>query len=190
MHFQKRLDERLWFALNEGPQVWIEVPEELDTRGLIVIHDGHKWRGEELVGLGFYEVRFRLRGDADVPTSQHPMSTRSQRAAVAAKKTADPAPVPLLNVDSLKITPPAKSPPVVGQPAPKKRSTLEPDPTTPIIFGDSMVAPPVDSKFIRAIAPQSKTAAHRSLSAVVLGSAARKRGDGKHDSFFRSRCDW
>jgi hypothetical protein len=99
MHFQKRLDVRLWFAMNEGPQVWIEVPEELDMRGRIVIHDGHKWRGEELVELGFYEIRFRLRGDADVSTSKRPMKTRSQRAAAEAKKASNPAPTPSLNVD-------------------------------------------------------------------------------------------
>jgi hypothetical protein len=138
MHFQKPLDERLWFAMNEGPQIWIEIPEEPDMGGWIIVHDGPKWRGKESVELGFYEVQFRLHCDSDVPTSKHPMKTRSQEAAAEAKKAAEPTSSPMLNVDSLKITPPAKSPPVVVQPAPKKWNTLKLDPLTPTATKDSM----------------------------------------------------
>lgn len=160
MHFQKRLGERIWFALNEGPQVWIETPEELGMRG---------WQGEQIVELGFHEIRFRLRGDADVSKSLHPMKTWAQRAAAEAKKTPDPDPAPPVTIDASKIAtkPPAKKPPVVIKLAPKKRNTLESDPTTPIMFVNSMVAPPANSKFIRAIFPQATTTAHPALAAGV-----------------------
>jgi hypothetical protein len=40
--FQKGLDERLYFVMNEGPQIWIGAQEEVNMRGWTVIHNGHQ----------------------------------------------------------------------------------------------------------------------------------------------------
>jgi hypothetical protein len=57
-----RLDALIGLALDDEPPVWIDNREESDGRIWYVIHNGRRWRGEDLAELGEYDVIIRIRG--------------------------------------------------------------------------------------------------------------------------------
>jgi hypothetical protein len=61
----------------------------------------HQWKGEDLVELGIYDIRFTLGGDSDVKKSSSgsPITTLSQQAAKSAAKAANASSTPSIVVD-------------------------------------------------------------------------------------------
>jgi hypothetical protein len=55
--FQERLDARLGVFRDNQPPVWIGTPEKSDVRAWMVYHQSRRWRGEDLIELGSYEIR-------------------------------------------------------------------------------------------------------------------------------------
>jgi hypothetical protein len=84
------------FAFDDQPEVWIEQRERPSNWGWTIVHNGHIWHDEELVPLGGYDARLRLRGDADraPPQQKQPMETRTQKKSddTATPKAATPEP--------------------------------------------------------------------------------------------------
>jgi hypothetical protein len=98
------LDKLLWGSREEEPPIWIEKQTRSASHGWYVIFNGRMSNGEDLIELGRYKVRFRIRGDPDVrpATPQTSMTTRSQAKAKAEAKagTKDDA-VPSFDVSGL-----------------------------------------------------------------------------------------
>jgi hypothetical protein len=71
----------LWFLFDNKPEVWVGERERPGNWGWTVVFNGYIWRDEELVLLGGYDVRFRLRGDTDrePPQQKHPMETHTKK---------------------------------------------------------------------------------------------------------------
>jgi hypothetical protein len=135
--FWETLNRLLGGTSGTDPQVWIEDRPTLETRDWYVRFRGKEWSGEPLINLGTYDIRARLRGDAEVKKPdppQHPMKTRSQAAAAAAKKAEVPPQKPIVSDEALQkmmapkptqgntpqitMTPPSKNPPLTVQPKP------------------------------------------------------------------------
>jgi hypothetical protein len=152
---EKNSAQTFWNALNEllggtdgtEPAVWVEHRPSLENGAWYVIHNGKRWDGETLVDMGKYDVRARLRGDADVKKDPpgHPMKTRKQAAAAAAEKANAPPPKPIVSAEALQkmmppktasestpsttTTPPSKNPSTVVQP--KRTQALPPPKSSP-----------------------------------------------------------
>jgi hypothetical protein len=96
------LDKLLWGAREEEQPMWIEEPAQTTSNGWYVIFNGKRWAGEDLVEMGRYEIRFRIRGDSDVrpKCAGSPITTRSQAKKKAEEKAAAP-PEPDFDVSGL-----------------------------------------------------------------------------------------
>jgi hypothetical protein len=156
-HSGQHLQERLRYAIDTQPQVSIETPEDPTGRCWIVTHNGHHWRGEDVVDFGIYDVRFLLRRDSEAsksPAKEH-TKTRSQAKEKSAEKAAATPTTPAISIDVLNLTetPPAKDPPITVTLPPAATST---PPKLKAVIDPKIVA----SGFYLSNHPQSKFQLH------------------------------